>query len=265
MYAPVVSNVLVPSVPAVAWETETLTALGTPEIRSVSSVSEGFYGECGLGMTTFSVTCSENVTSLQALPSHLALVSDNDVTVTSRGNGRFTVSVRPSGVTADNLRSRMILTLAATDTNGTTAYKDLSLRFAPMEAVAAVTVTAQSSSGAELTAVIPHTWFVENGLVSNGAADAAFEQAAYADSDGDGMANWAEYVCQTSPCDADEKLVCSIEVVDGKGKVSYWPSEIRSGYRAVVKGTDDLHATEWTTVTTETSSLHFFKVVIEME
>lgn len=265
IYAPRVANILVSSVPAVAWNTETLTALGMPEIRSVSSVSEGFYSECGLGTTTFSVTCSENVTSLQALPSHLALVSDNDVTVTSRGNGRFSVSVRPSGITEDNLRSRMILTLAATDTNGTTVYKDLSLRFAPMEGVAAVTVTAQSASGAELTAVIPYTWFVENGLVSNGAADAAFQQAAYADSDGDGMANWAEYVCQTSPCDADEKLVCSIEVVDGKGKVSYRPSNIRPGYRAVVKGTDDLRATEWTTVTTETSTLHFFKVVIEME
>ena len=203
---------------AVAWETETLTALGTPEIRSVSSVAEGFYGECGLGTATFSVTCSENVTSLQALPSHLALVSDNDVTVTSQGNGRFTVSVSPSGITEDNLRSRMILTLAARDANGTTAYKDLSLRFAPMEAVAAVTVTAQSASGAELTAVIPYTWFVENGLVSSGAADAAFQQAAYADSDGDGMANWAEYVCQTSPCNADEKLVCSIEVVDGRAR-----------------------------------------------
>ena len=265
IYAPRITDVLFPSVPAVAWETETLTALGTPEIRSVSSVAEGFYGECGLGTATFSVTCSENVTSLQALPSHLALVSDNDVTVTSQGNGRFTVSVSPSGITEDNLRSRMILTLAARDANGTTAYKDLSLRFAPMEAVAAVTVTAQSASGAELTAVIPYTWFVENGLVSSGAADAAFQQAAYADSDGDGMANWAEYVCQTSPCNADEKLVCSIEVVDGKGKVSYWPREIRSGYRAVVKGTDDLRATEWTTVTTETSPLHFFKVVIEME
>ena len=116
-----------------------------------------------------------------------------------------------------------------------------------------------------MTAVIPYTWFVENGLASSGDADAAFQQAAYADSDGDGMANWAEYVCQTSPRDADEKLVCSIEVVDGKGKVSYWPSDIRPGYRAVVKGTDDLGAAEWTTVTTETSTFHFFKVVIETE
>ena len=265
IYAPRVTNILVSSVPAVAWETETLTALGTPEIRSVSSVSEGFYSECGLGTTTFSVTCSESVTSLQALPSHLALVSDSDVTVTPRGNGRFTVSVTPSGVTEDNLRSRMILTLAATDANGTTVYKDLSLRFAPMEAVAAVTVTAQSASGAELTAVIPYTWFIENGLASNGDAEAVFQQAAYADSDGDGMANWAEYVCQTGPRNADEKLVCFIEVVDGKGKVSYWPRELRSGYRAVVKGTDDLRAPVWTTVTTETSTLHFFKVVVEME
>ena len=58
-------------------------------------------------------------------------------------------------------------------------------------------------------------------------------------------------------------MLCT--VVDGKGKVSYRPSNIRPGYRAVVQGTDDLRATEWTTVTTETSSLHFFKVVIEME
>ena len=174
-YAPRITNVLVPSVPAVAWETETLTALGTPEIRSVSSVSEGFYSECGLGTTTFSVTCSESVTSLQALPSHLALVGDNDVTVTPRGNGRFTVSVTPSGVTEDNLRSRMILTLAATDANGTTAYKDLSLRFAPIEAGPSVTVNAASASGAGLTVVIPYAWFVESGLAPS---EVSIERAA---------------------------------------------------------------------------------------
>ena len=263
--SPQITNVLVPSVPAVAWDTETLTALGTPQILSVSSVSEGFYRECGLGTTTFDVTCSESVTNLMARPSHLALVSDEDVSVTPEGNGRFTVTVTPSGITEENARSRMILTLAATDANGTTAYKDLSLRFAPVEVVEAVTVTVQSATGAELAVVIPYTWFVESGLVSSGDADTVFQQAASADSDGDGMANWAEYVCQTSPCNADEKLVCTIEVVDGKGKVSLWPSEVRSGYRAVVKGTDDLSATEWTTVTTETSPLHFFKVVIEME
>ena len=127
--SPQITNVLVPSVPDVELDTETLTALGTPEILSVSSVTEGFYRECGLGATTFEVICSESVTSLTARPSHLALVSDEDVSVTPNGNDRFTVTITPSGVTKENARSRIILTLAATDANGTTTYKDLSLRF----------------------------------------------------------------------------------------------------------------------------------------
>ena len=49
IYAPQITNVLVPSVPAVAWNTETLTALGTPQILSVTSSSEGFYRECARG------------------------------------------------------------------------------------------------------------------------------------------------------------------------------------------------------------------------
>ena len=122
LYAPTVTNVLVPSVPDVEWDTKTLTALGLPEILSVSSVSEGFYRECELGETTFEVTCSEGVTSLEARPSHLALVRDDDVSVTPNGNGSFTVTVAPSGITEDNARSRMILTLAATDANGTTVH-----------------------------------------------------------------------------------------------------------------------------------------------
>ena len=129
LYAPQITNVLVPSVPDVAWKEETLTALGTPEISSVSPVKEGFYRECGLEATTFEVICSSSVTNLTARPSHLALVRDEDVVVTRNGNGRFTVTITPSGVNESNLRSRMILTLAATDANGTTTYKDLSLRF----------------------------------------------------------------------------------------------------------------------------------------
>ena len=53
------------------------------------------------------------------------------------------------------------------------------------------------------------------------------------------------------------------EVVDGRGKVTYEPSDLRQGFKAVVKGTDDLRAENWTTVTTTTSPLHFFTVVIE--
>ena len=136
---------------------ERLVARGVPEIRSVSSVTEGFYRECGTNATVFSVVCSNTVVSLEALPSHLALVGDDDVTVTRTGNGTFKVSVNPSGINETNYRSRMILTLVATDASGTKCYKDLSLRFAPSEAtVSEVSVTAMTSDGKSYSVAIPY-------------------------------------------------------------------------------------------------------------
>ena len=267
LYAPQITNVLVPSVPAVAWDTETLTALGTPQILSVSSTAEGFYRECGLGTTTFDVTCSGSVTSLKAWPSHLALVGNDDVSVTPRGNGRFTVTMTPSGITEYNERSRMILTLAATDANGTTAYKDLSLRFAPIDAVAsAVKVDATTSSGCAFSVDVPYEWIETSGLVSPGSAASAYEAAlaSTADADGDGIPNWAEYVCGTCPTNSSSKLTATIRMEDGAPVVGYDPSDgIVSGFKAVIKGTNDLSEdfSSWQ-VMTGTTSLHFFRVEI---
>ena len=267
IYAPQITNVLVPSVPAVAWDSETLTALGTPEIRSVSSAAEGFYRECGLGTTTFEVTCSENVTGLTAWPSHLALVGDDDVSVTPKGNGRFTVTVTPSGITENNVRSRMILTLAATDANGTAAYKDLSLRFAPIDAVVdVVTVNATTSSGDAFSVDIPYEWIETSGLVPSGSAASAYESAmaAAADADGDGIPNWAEYVCGTCPTNSISKLITTIRMENGTPIVGYEPSDrIANGFKAVIKGTNNLSEdfANWQ-VTTGTTSLHFFRVEI---
>ena len=267
IYAPTVTNVLVPSAPAVAWNAETLTALGTPQILSVSSTAEGFYRECGLGATTFDVTCSETVTSLKAWPSHLALVEDDDVFVTPKGNGRFTVTVAPSGITEDNARSRMILTLAATDANGTTAYKDLSLRFAPVDAVvSAVKVDATTSSGGAFSVDVPYEWIETSGLVAAGSAASAYEAAlaSTADADGDGIPNWAEYVCGTCPTNSSSKLTATIRMENGVPVVGYDPSDgIVSGFKAVVKGTNDLSEdfSSWQ-VTTGTTSLRFFRVEI---
>ena len=267
IYAPTVTNVLVPAVPAVAWNTETLTALGSPEILSVSSASEGFYRECGLGATAFDVTCSESVTSLEALPSHLALVDDDDVSVTPKGNGRFTVTVTPRGITEYNERSRMILTLAATDSNGTTAYKDLSLRFAPVDAVvSAVKVDATTSSGSAFSVDVPYEWVEANGLVPVGSAASAYEAAlaAKADADGDGIPNWAEFVCGTCPTNSSSKLTATIRMENGTPVVGYDPSDgIISGFKAVIRGTNDLSEdfSNWQ-VTTGTTSLHFYRVEI---
>ena len=268
--SPRITNVLVPSVPAVAWDTETLTALGTPQILSVSSVSEGFYRECGLGATTFDVTCSESVTRLEAWPSHLALVGDDDVSVTPKGNGRFTVTIIPSGITECNERSRMILTLAATDANGTVAYKDLSLRFAPVDAVAvAVTVDATTSSGSAFSVDVPYEWIETSGLVPSGSAASTYEAAlaSTADADGDGIPNWAEYVCGTSPTNSSSKLTATISMENGVPIVSCEQSDrIASGFKAVIKGTNNLSEdfSKWQ-VTTGTTSLHFYRVEIVPE
>ena len=266
--SPQITNILVPSVPAVAWDTETLTALGTPEILSVSAVEEEFYAECGTNATTFAVTCSESVTSLEALPSHLALVDDDDVSVTPKGKGRFTVTVTPRGITEYNERSRMILTLAATDSNGTTAYKDLSLRFAPVDAVvSAVKVDATTSSGSAFSVDVPYEWVEANGLVPAGSAASAYEAAlaANADADSDGIPNWAEYVCGTIPTDSNSKLITTISIDEnGTPVVGYDPSEgFANGFKAVIKGTNNLSEdfAEWQ-VTTGTKDLHFYRVEI---
>ena len=268
-----VTNVQVPSVPAVAWDTQTLTALGTPEILSVSTVTEGFYGECGTNTSSFAVTCSSTVDSLQARPSHLELVKDSDVTVTKTGNGTFRVSLTPSGVNADNLRSRMILTLIASDANGTKCYKDLSLRFSEVsQAVSEVVVSASTSGGLSYSVAIPYSWIESNGLAPAGSDAAAHEAAvsATADADSDGLPNWAEYVCGTSPTNPAEKITVSIAMEDGKPVVTYTPaaSQIAPGFKAVIKGAADLSTafSSWDVVTeTRTSTCKFFRVEIVPE
>ena len=269
LYAPQITNVLVPSVPDVAWNEETLTALGAPEILSVSAVREGFYAECGTNATTFAVTCSESVTSLAAWPSHLALVDDDDVSVTPKGNGRFAVTVTPSGITEDNARSRLILTLAATDANGTTVYKDLSLRFEAVDMTASeVQVDITPADGGDSYSVsISYDWLETNGLVTPGSDAAAYEAAldANADADSDGLLNWAEYICGTSPTNSNDKLSVTIRMENGQPVVetSLDDATVQGrGFAIVTKGTNNL--TDWEVVpNTKESTYHFFKVVIE--
>ena len=151
--SPTITNVIVPVIPDVMWRHETLAELGTPEILSVSGMDEGFFCECGYGETTFAVDCSETVVDLAALPSHLSLLRDEDVRVDALGGGRFIVTLAPSGLTEDDNRSRMLLTLAASDANGTVAYKNLSLRFSndavqPTDAVNVTVVSAMPERGA---------------------------------------------------------------------------------------------------------------------
>ena len=120
-------------------------------------------------------------------------------------------------------------------------------------------VTRMDGNGNEIQ--IPASWFEQHGLAPAGATAADLAAAADADSDGDGMSNWTEYVCGTDPNNADDRLRCTISVVDGSPVVGYEPRDgYLSGYQAVLKGKASLSDATWTDVTPQH---RFFKVFVE--
>ena len=130
-YSPRISNVAAPVLPEARWKSQYFGVLPPPRIDSVKGrdgldIDEGLYREIGIGEDCLRVTCSETVTSLRAYPSHMTLLDDDDVTVEKITPGEFLIRMNTIKVVR---RSRMILTLAAADSNGTTTYRDLSLRF----------------------------------------------------------------------------------------------------------------------------------------
>ena len=122
-------------------------------------------------------------------------------------------------------------------------------------------VTRMDGNGNEI--LIPASWFEHHGLAPAGATAADLATAADADSDGDDMSNWTEYVCGTDPNNADDRLRCTISFVDGSPVVGYEPRDgYLSGYRAVLKGKASLSDATWTDATPQH---RFFKVFVEMK
>ena len=120
-------------------------------------------------------------------------------------------------------------------------------------------VTRMDGNGNEI--LIPAAWFEQHGLAPAGATAADLAAVADADSDGDGMSNWTEYVCGTDPNNADDRLRCTISFVDGSPVVGYEPRDgYLSGYQAVLKGKASLSDAPWTDVTPQH---RFFKVFVE--
>ncbi|MCR5413340.1 MAG: C10 family peptidase, partial [Kiritimatiellae bacterium] len=155
------------------------TALGFPEIQLLTSpegapdFKENFYRECAVGTNVIYVQCSESVTALEALPSHLSLVPDDHVEVHSLGSGRFAAVIDGSAIPDYADRSRMIVTLKATDSNGTSVYKDLSLRFS--KATAAQTYVEETPAPTVHDKPVADAYGMAFGYFFNGGTDGKWE------------------------------------------------------------------------------------------
>ena len=124
------------------------TRIGTPqpapEILFVSSVACGIelvqqdiFVECARGITNqIKVICSESTTSLTNYSSHLTILPDNKISVTKEGSV-FTVNVDATDMAQRwNVEGEMIiLTMVASNADGTETAKNLMLRFNSMRQV----------------------------------------------------------------------------------------------------------------------------------
>ena len=147
------------------------TRIGTPEpapeILGVSSVAcglelvqDGFFIECARGIVNdIDVDCNADTVDLVALPSHLSILPDEKISVEGE-NGVFTVHVDATEMAETGKfhdGDMLILTLVATNADGTEAAKNLMLRFNSMRQVMDGTFDV-AASGTAQTGV----WFCGN-------------------------------------------------------------------------------------------------------
>ncbi|MBQ9430354.1 MAG: chitobiase/beta-hexosaminidase C-terminal domain-containing protein [Kiritimatiellae bacterium] len=111
---------------------------------------------------------------------------------------------------------------------------------------------------------VPYAW-LDTTFTSSTARDAAaYEALAAEDYDGDGFANWAEYVCGTNPKAKSERPQCNIAMRGDEPEVSHninIPDEaIEFGWKLYLKGSTDLK--NWHTANPATDT--FFKATVEL-
>ena len=117
------------------------TPAASPTISGVSVVAngiellqDGFFAECGIGITNeIKVTCA-NATGLAAYPSRVSMLPDEKVGIVTNASV-FTVKLDASEMLSDWDGDMMLLTLAANNVDGTTVYKNLVLRFSNVRKV----------------------------------------------------------------------------------------------------------------------------------
>ncbi len=164
------------------------TRIGTPEpapeILGVSSVAcglelvqDGFFIECARGIVNdIDVDCNAATVDLVALPSHLSILPDEKISVEGE-SGVFTVHVDATEMAETGKfhdGDMLILTLVATNADGTEAAKNLMLRFNSMRQVMDGTFDV-AASGTAQTGV----WFCGNTTIDAKGESIAFASDAF--------------------------------------------------------------------------------------
>lgn len=244
----------------------TSDAVSTPIIEKVESVTGEVLTDTVLlegdldGLSGLRVTCNDAVTELRAYSSCLTLISDDDIKVNRSDENVFDVIIK-SKQTVENLDgSRMLITLEARTAQGNVVYKDIT--FALRSAIQPTVVERDVDGGA---IQVPGYWFREYNLVTDEESLKTFETLANEDADKDGMLNWQEYVCGTSPIDSNDSLKIKELLFNDDGTVKeivYSPASIKNG-SINVEGKVNLTDSTWQAA--DLSSHHFFRLRVTIK
>jgi hypothetical protein len=109
---------------------------------------------------------------------------------------------------------------------------------------------------------IPFSWL--NAHYPNQAANAAdYEALAFADSDGDGYAAWAEYVANSDPTNALSRLTCGISIgANGEPVITVHPETARDGFPRILQGKAAPTDAAWTDLAAPAPVYRFYRVRI---
>ncbi len=111
---------------------------------------------------------------------------------------------------------------------------------------------------------VPYIWLEMYGLAGSGGSASDYESAAICDSDGDGYANWQEYVMGSSPLDEESFFKIYITIEDGKPKIT-WKPDYGGGRVYTIEGCAELGG-GWKAVNTDAdkAEMRFFKVKVAL-
>lgn len=248
--------------------TETITP---PEIQSIKTTTGASLTNSRLngdldGTSTLRVTCNDAVTRIHAQSSCPTLLPDSAFTIYRYDSNVFDIVIRSPQTKTTLDGSRSIITVEAYNTHGDKTYKDVVLALRSSTASVSYTIPELSlniATGKTLT--IPHYWFRSFGLATTTTATASFTSIAQQDADQDGLLTWQEFLCNTSPVDATEKLkITSLEFnADGTLKQVHYTPQSAPLADFILEGKANLTDTNWAPY--NTNAHQFFRVRAELK